>query len=173
MSLQTTATVQASIAWTQLDTQTLSRISDIGSVGMDNAITNGSGNEQVNMLWHDVITIPSGSTVTINCQSLIRNIFKQDVTVGFERVRAISIKNQEEDAGAYVLVHATGVDGLTGIFGGSTGRGICHPKCSIIFPNIIEGWAISATHRTLSIQDAANSGCSIEIAIIGTSGSGG
>lgn len=171
--INTTATVQAALAWTQLDTQALTRISDIGSVGMDEAVINGSGDSQINMLWHDVITIPSGSTVSYNMQSLIRNIFNQDVTVGFQKVRAISIKNQSEDAGAFLFVHATGIDGLTGIFGGSTGRGVIHPKCSILFPNIIQGWTINSTHRTLSIQDAAGSGCSIEIAVIGVSGSGG
>lgn len=172
MSVTTTATIQADLNWAQIDRQPLTHIADIGSVSTDNALSNGSGNEECNMLWHDIFTLGSGQSKYINLQSLIRTVFSQDVTVGFEKVRCIAIKNQSENIGAYITVTASGSNGFTSIFSGSTGKAPVHPKCSIIFPNVIEGWTVSGASKQIEINDAGGSGCTFEIAVIGVSGSG-
>lgn len=172
MSIITTATIQADLNWSQIDDQTLTHIADIGSVATDNHLTTGSGDELCNMLWHDVITLPSGGTQAINLQSLTRTIFSKTVVVGFENVKCIAIKNQNENTGAYLTITASGADGFTSMFDGSTGKVPCHPKCSIVFPNVLKGWTISVTNRTFYLNDIGGSGVTVEIAVIGCSGSG-
>ncbi len=172
MSIATTATIQADLNWSQIDDQSLTHIADIGSVSTDNALTNGSGDSLCNMLWHDVITLPSGGTYTINLQSLTRVVFGSNVAVGFENVKCIAVKNQDTNIGAYLTVTASGADGFTSIFDGSTGKAPVHPKCSIVFPNIVRGWTVSPTNRKFYLNDIGGSGVTIEVSVIGCSGSG-
>ena len=170
MSILTTGTVQAGLNWAQVDNQPLTHIADIGGVYTDNNLTDGSGTEQVNMLWHDVLTLPSGGSTYLNLQSLTRTLFGKTVTVGFQTVRCIAVKNQNEDSGAYFTITASGSNGFTSIFSGATGKAPVHPKCSIVFPNVIDGWAVSAGSRQIEINDAGGSGCVFEISVIGVSG---
>jgi hypothetical protein len=168
--INTTANIQSAIQWTQLDTKTLTKVSDIGSVGSDNALLNGNGNEQVNLIWHDVLTLPSGGTETINLISLVRTIFGQDVSVGFTNVKGIAIKNQSEDIGAYITITASGGAPFSEMFGGDSGTAIVHPKCAVNFSNIIEGWDVDGTNSLFYINDVGGSGVTVEIAVVGTSG---
>lgn len=172
MSIITTATIQADLNWSQIDDQTLTHIADIGGVATDNILTNGSGDSLCNMLWHDVITLPSGGSYIIDLQSLTRTIFSKTVVVGFENVKCIAVKNQDENIGAYLNVAASGADGFLSIFDNAAGKAPCHPKCSIVFPNVITGWTVSSTNKKIFLNDVGGSGVIVEIAIIGCSGSG-
>jgi hypothetical protein len=172
MAVNTTAIIKCGIEWVQTDVQALTRLADIGSVLCNENILDGSGDQEVNMIWHDVITIASGGIESINIQSLNRVIFGKEVTVGFESVKGIAVRNQSEDIGAFVTITASGGTGFVDMFGGDTGTSIIHPKCADVFSNIIEGWPVSSSNNTFFINDVGGSGCTLEIIIVGCSGSG-
>ena len=170
MAIQTTGTLSASIAWSQVDTNTYSRTTDSGSIACSLSIADGSGNSQANCIWTDTDTIPSGGTVQIDLLSLPRDIFGETATITFSRVRGLVFKNAETTAGRYFSIAATGLNAFTDPFAGGSGGMPVQPSCALPLFNSIAGYTVGTGNRYIYLEDTSGHGCSYSVALIGVSG---
>ncbi len=170
MTLTNTANLDCSIDFTALETNSLSRISDIGSVGASVSLSQGTGTEQIDCCWHDVRTASGNSSDFLDLSSLRFTLFDQEGTVSFNKIRGIIVKNQSESSGDIITIAATGSNAFTRPFNGGSGNQPVYAKSAANFYNPIEGWTVDSTHKYLSIRNETVSGINYEIAIVGVTG---
>lgn len=170
MSIHTTGNLSADITWTQIEEASLTKISDIGQVTQDTTLTNGTGNSQADAIWHDVRTLPSGSSESFDLTSLVRILFEQEGSMSFVNVKGIIVKNRNEAVGEYLSIFATGATPFDEPFNGGSGNLPIHPLCSLPLFNYISGWTVDTNNRSISIVNNSNTGIVYEVAIIGVTG---
>jgi hypothetical protein len=170
MSIRTTGNLSAEISWTQIEEASLTKISDIGQVTQSNALTDGTGNRQADAIWHDVRTLPSGSSESFNLTSLTRTLFEQEGSMSFVNVKGLIVKNRSEDVGEYLAIYATGATAFDEPFLGGSGNLPIHPLCSLPLLNYIEGWDVDSSNRTITILNRSTQSIDYEIAVIGVTG---
>ncbi len=143
----------------------------MGACKSDLIFHNGSGDNQVNNLFHVVDTMPSGGEVQYNLSSLTFTIFNDTYTVTYLGgvVKGLTIRNTETEAGRDIIVACTGVGAFNDPFDGHDGYYVLKPQG--IFPviNSLDGFPISSGNSLFSLIDGGT-GAGYEIAIIGTSG---
>ncbi len=170
MGVTTTGNLNATISFVQLDTQNLSRISDVGSVSVDVSLPDGTGEQEINAIYHLSGVLPSGGSYTIDLLNLPREIFEEEVSVSFTKVRGIIIKNKSEVAGHNISVAATGVNSFTDLFNGGSGNFPVFPKYAFNQAKPLDGWTISNSNRYLAILDTSGHGTAYDLCIVGNSG---
>jgi hypothetical protein len=170
LGVTTTGNFNATISFVQLDSQNLSRISDVGSVSADISLPDGTGNQQINTIYHLSGVLPSGGSFTLDLLDLSRDIFQETVSVLFTKVKGIIIKNTSTTVGHNITVAATGLNSLTDLFNGGSGNFPVFPLGAFVQSKAIDGWSISPSNRYLSIIDSGGFGTGYEIAIVGNSG---
>lgn len=166
MGITTYSNLNCTLAWSQVDQQTLTKINDSGRVASDITFTDGSGSGAVNAVWHYSGVLPSGGSVTFDFQALSRTIFEETASIGFSKIRAIIIKNKSETAGEHITVAATGTTPFIDLFSG-TGAYVIHPTAALPAANPLHGWTITSSNRKLSIADSSGQGVAYEIAVVG------
>jgi hypothetical protein len=170
MSIRTTGNLFAEITWTQIEEASLTKISDIGQVTQDSTLTNGTGNSQADAIWHDVRTLPQGSSESFNLTSLTRILFEQEGSMSFVNVKGIIVKNRSEEAGENLAVLATGSTPFDEPFNGGSGNMPVYPLCSLPLLNYIDGWLVDTNNKSISIVNNGSTGIVYEIAVIGVTG---
>lgn len=170
MSLLTTASLDGSVSWTAVETNQLSKISDIGSIGSNLSLTYGTGNSEIDTCWHDVRLVSGSQTDVLDLTSLVFTLFGQDGTVSFHNVKGIVVKNQSENIGEYLTVCAIGSNALKEPFNNDSGNMPVHPTAAINLMNPIVGYTVDGSHKNLSIINPSSSGVTYEIAIVGVTG---
>jgi hypothetical protein len=170
LSINTTATLSAFIAWTALQDSILTRVTDIGSVTSELSLIYGTGLSQCDAIFHDVIELPANSSISLDFTDLTRVLFDQEGTLNFNKVRGICVKNQSEDSIGIVNVLATGSNAFTDPFNGGSGNIPVYPTTSFLLSNTILGWDSGPGHRHISVANPSATGVTIEIAVVGVTG---
>lgn len=167
LSLSSVVTVKAE--WNQTDTQqSNSRYSDIGSVNYATGLN--STNSQINLIHHDIRTIPSGQQSEIlDLFALSRSLFSGTNTVNFSGagIKTIAIENISSGVGRDLTIRNTGLAGFGEPFGYSTGFPV--PALSPeIRHNHLSSWSVHTGARYLNINNQ-NTGQTLgyEILILG------
>lgn len=175
MALTLTSTITAKISWNQQDTdQVQSTANDLGGVSYEENLTAGSGNEQVNTLWHDVRTLPSGGEETLDLFSLTRELFNGSFSVSFSggNIKGLEIKNINTNVGADIRLRATGSNAFTVPWDGGSGNNAINAKSPLQLANLITGWDVTESQRYLQVVDIGGSGVQYYIGIVGVSPTG-
>lgn len=170
MSLINTANLSAGISFTAVETNSLSRITDIGSVLSDISLTQGTGNSQCDCIFHAIRTASGAGSDTIDLSSLEFTLFDQLGTLSFHNVKGIVVKNASESTGDIISVIATGSNALKSPFNNGSGNIPVYPTASVLFSNPILGWTIDSTHKNISVSNDGPSGLMYEICIVGVTG---
>lgn len=171
MSIEATAVINSSLAWVFTDHTDEIRINDIGTVQSELNLTNGSGDDNINLIYHKEATLTAGATEFFTLANLPFDVFNDTFPISFSGgvVKGLIVRNTSENRGAYLRVAFTGVAAFDDYFDGNT---ICTiwPKCSHSQANTYDGWLIDGSNHEFAIIDAAGSGVSYELCIVGTSG---
>lgn len=170
MSIRTTGSLSADVTWTQIEEATLTKISDIGQVSNDLTLTDGTGNRQNDAIWHDVRTLPAGSSENFDLTSLTRILFDQSGPMSFVNVKGIIVKNRAVTIGENLSIKATGTTAFDEPFYGGSGNIPIYPMCALPLQNYIAGWNVSSLHKIVSIFNDSSTGIIYEIAVIGVTG---
>ena len=171
MTVVTKATIQAAIAWTQIDTPnpnyTTATVEDAGSVSFAKILTSGTGNSAINNVWWDTTgVIPSGGKTTYNFSSISRGLFGATLESNFTNIKAIIIENKSSGTNS-IYVTATGTNGFKYPFNGASSGLIIPPLSPAIFINYISGWTVDATHKILQLNNSANTGIGYRMGVLG------
>lgn len=170
MSLINTANISAGISFTAVETNSLSRITDIGSVLSDISLTQGTGNSECDCVFHAIRTASGNGSDTLDLTSLSFTLFDQIGTLSFHNVKGIVFKNNSESTGDVLAVVATGTNPFKSPFNSSSGNIPIYPTASVLFNNPIVGWTVDSTHKTISVTNSGSSGLLYEVCIVGVTG---
>lgn len=167
--LTCTANLQPEINWSIQEETSLSLVTDIGAVGSDLNLTHGTGQQNLNAIHHDVITVSGNGTHILNFRSIPRPLFSQTGYLNFSNVKGIIFKNQSEEVADILRIRATGVGAFTEPFGGSSGDIPVHPMTSFSLLNYIEGWN-PPNPAYITIVNTSPSAINCEVATVGVTG---
>lgn len=178
MALNTTANLECTLTWSHRDTGQNTNssdaiiLTDIGSVSIDEDMLQGTGSQMVCQRFHEVRTLSPSGSYSYDFHSLEQPVFGgvMDVTFSGGYIRAILIKNSADTPGANIKVVATGTDGFNAPFSNGTGGILVGPKSPCLLANIMDGWRVTSTEKSITIIDEAGSGCIFSISVVGTSG---
>lgn len=170
MAITTQATLTATLAWVQSDTDREgTTITDSGTLTYSKTFEDGNSDSQINRLWHDVRTLPSGGTDSFDLTALTREVFGGNTEVSFSggSIKAILIENLSSDLASDIRFLASGAAAFTGPFGYNDTEVIIKPLSPFLIANRLDGWDVGLLHKNFSIQDIGGSGVQYEISVIG------
>lgn len=76
-----------------VDTLNLTDVTDTATVSYSVTMADGSGADQANRYWRDVITTAAGQTVTIDLTDLELNVFAGTGTLNLAKQKVVAIRN--------------------------------------------------------------------------------
>jgi len=169
------ATLSASLAWTQINTLDLSTVVDSATLGPSSSITDGTGANQANLLWHDKRTIAASANDDIDLYGVLEDVFGG--AVNFAVVKGLLIANLGVSAATPVptagetltIGAATVGTEFDSIFAGvGTSKLVLHSGGILFLSSPIDGLAVVATTADiLRISNVGASSIDYSIAIIG------
>lgn len=171
MATKTTANFATILSWSQIDTNTFSRVCDLGEVSTDLAFMNYTGSipSSIDSVWYETGVLPSGGSVKIDLQALSRVVFGETVTISLNRVMGLIVKNVNQTDGDVFSISTTGSNPFSDIFAGEEYTVPIYPAASLGFTKPTSGWAVTGANNEIFLDDGGQ-GCSYEIGIIGFSG---
>jgi len=179
MSTNTTSTLQLSLSWNQVDTESgniSNTLTDAGYYIYNRTWSSGTGNECVNQLYHETRTLASGEFREYNMSVLVRPVFSGSINQSFSNIRGFVIENISSGtgiSGTYfnndIAIRATGVSGFSGLFNGQSGNYLIPAKSPFVLINYSTGLPVTTGQDRIFVHNNTNSGVSYRIAIVGLS----
>ena len=169
MSITLNSTVYAGATWTEKSTTDITVLTDAGTLTIDGDLQFGSGNNQINTVWHDTQTLSVSGYDTIDLSGLTRNLFGDSYDISFIGgvIKSLSVNNIGT---GNIAIDFSVTDAFNGPVRGGTGLlDVPGRSCSEL-SNMRSGWAVSASKRYIQISDVDGSGSPYEIAILGVTG---
>lgn len=166
MAITTNCIFKSAIYWQQKDTQNLGFLNDTGEIGITLPLSTGSGESQLNQVFYEANTLPSGQSVSYDLTDLTRSILNSDVPVSFTKVKGIVVKNKGESVGEIISISVTGSNAFTDLLEDGTSLRV-YPGASQSFFRPIDGWTISPTGCMIQVNDLYSYGVDYEISIVG------
>jgi len=137
-------------------------VTDTATVNLTFALADGTGDDQANGYYKDVITIAASVTATVDLRSLPLNVMGGTGTVSLAKVKALLVKNRSTTAS--LAVGGTTSNRWTALAAGATTIGpdgvlyVSHPK---------GGYATSASDKVIAITNNGGSAADVELYIVG------
>ena len=173
MSVNITGVLASSLQWTAVETEanttsTNNTITDSGQIAYTFNLTSGTGDGQVNQLWHDIRVLDTGNTEEFDLQSLTQSVLNGTFTVSFDAVKGLEIKNESDST---IGVSMTGSNPFGEPLAFPTGIIPIPPSGSFKIPdNVKSGWTVDSSNAIFQVHDVDSSGAQYQIAVIGVSG---
>lgn len=170
MALTTTANISCLINFTSVESNGLSRVSDIGEISSEQNFSDGTGNNACDITWHAIRTASGNNSDVIDLTALPFNLFGYDSNVNFHNIKGIAVHNTSETEGYKISLLGTGSNAFKAPFNNGSGDIPIYPTDCLVLSNSITGWTVDATHKTLTVTNPNPTGIDYEIAIIGVTG---
>lgn len=172
MAITLNANINAGLSWAQKSETGVTTITDAGNLTIDGDLTDGTGYNEANLLWHDIRTLTVFGGETIDLFELTKTMFNDTFDISFSGgyVKAITINNTA--SGDIELNYNTGIlsNPMNGPLRGGSGIIDIPARSAIALSNVRAGWEVSTSQRNLYVYDVGGSGATYEIAIIGITG---
>jgi hypothetical protein len=166
MAITTNCIFKSAIYWQQKDTQNLGFLNDTGEIGITLPLSTGSGNSQVNQVFYESGTLPSGQSVEYDLTDLTRTILNSDVPITFAKVKGISVKNKGTSSGHIISISVTGSNAFEDLLEDGTSLRV-YPGAAQTFFRPIDGWTITSSGCIFQINDLYSYGVPYEISVVG------
>lgn len=167
MAVTTDAILKSAIYWQQKDEQNISKFHDIGEIGISLSVSTGSGESQVNQVYYEENTLPSGQSISYDLTDLTRNVLESEINISFSNIKGIVVKNKGIDAADIISVSVTGSNAFTELLNGFSSDFFIYPNSAHTFFRPVDGWDIDSSNSIIKINDVYGYGISYEIAVIG------
>jgi hypothetical protein len=165
--------VRASCNWLFQDGLDLSTVSDASKLEYTAALADGTGDGQVDKMWHDERSLSSAQSEDLDLTGLDLTLFGSTVTIVLAKVKALLIVNTSTTAGDDLLVGGAGAgnDGWGAPFDGDQDAQVSVPADSVLMlMNKKDGWTVTGgSNDALRIENTSANTVTYRIAIIGTS----
>ena len=169
MAITLNSTIYSGISWTQKSVESVSTITDAGSMVLNGDLQNGSENNCANVLWHDKQTLSAGGSDTIDLSGLTRTLFNDSYDISFigGTIKSVTINNVGTGDISWDFNTSNAFN--SPLIGGTNSIHI--PGVSAVtVSNMRSGWTVDASHRYIKISDIDGSGSLSEFAIVGVTG---
>jgi len=169
MATSLATTLSLSLRATLTNTLDLSTPKDDLSYAFADALSQGTGLDAGDVLWHDTRTLTATTSENLDLAGSLTNGL--GTTVTFAKVKAIIIVNKSTTAGYNLDIGNATSNGWTTMFGGSThtikvGPGGCFANWN---PSLAGFAVTAATGDQLKINNGNAASVDYDIVIIGTS----
>lgn len=165
--------IQASLSWVFLETLDLSTISDSSKLQFTTDLSNGTGDDEADRVWHDERTLATSTQEDLDLTSLATTVFADSVTINLATVRALLIINTATTAGENLLVGGAGSGGNAWgeAFNGDQDAQVVVPADStLLLVNKKSDWPVTnGSSDQLRITNDGVGNISYKIVIAGTS----
>ena len=137
-------------------------VTDTATVNLAFALADGTGDDQANGYYKDVITIAASGTATVDLRALPLTIMGGTGTVSLAKIKTLLVKNRSTTAS--LSVGGTTSNRWTALAAGATTLGpdgviyVSHPK---------GGYATSASDKVIAITNNGGSAADVELYIVG------
>ncbi len=143
----------------------LSTPKDDFDLTLSDTLSNGTGNDQVDVVWHDQRTLATTSENLDLAGSLTSSF---GTTVTFAKVKAFCIKNTATTTNQIVTVGGAGATQFVNWVGAVTDTVKIGPAAILLLWSPMDGYAVGAGASDL-LKIATNASITYDIWIIGTS----
>ena len=135
--------------------------------GTGNPSQSGVTFTQNNIFAFNSGVVSGNNSVSLDFNSLNASNLGSDYTFNFEKVKGITIHNQETGVGYILTINATGSDGYTGIFNGESGNLEIHPEGTFSYINKF-GTDCPASYGKLWLINDTSNDISYQMVAVGT-----
>ena len=172
MAITSTNTLSNDINISITETNGNTTKTEIDSLGYSVQLTQGTGTGQVNGQAKITGTIPSGNTLSIDFEAIVKNQFGASYTLNFNKIKAFVFYNEATGINDSVNIIATGSNALTGIFNGGSGNIIVKPYGTYSYFDYYGDLQSASDHRYLYFKNnsPASGGVNYSYLIIGVTG---
>jgi len=164
----TSAAKSQALSATYRDTGTHNNVSDaitLGSGGIaafSKSLTDGTGANKANKLWHQQRSISAGANDDLDLRSLTDRF---TTALVFSKLKWFFLRLTSPATGVKLVMGNYGANGFTGWFGATT-----HTEDvadHVDKTNQIDGWTVDATHRYLRINNPGGAAVTYDIILVG------
>ena len=162
----------ASIDWTFSDALDLSTISDNAKLAFSLDLADGTGDNQVDKIWHDKRTIAIAADDDIDLRgtgaNMTHSIFGGTVTIELAKVKAILIKNLSTVSGEDLTIGGHPTQDFSAPFGASGDKIKLGAGGALLLTQPVDGWTVTdGTSDTLRIHNDGAASVNYDIVIAG------
>jgi hypothetical protein len=125
------------------------------------ALTNGTGANQGQVGWADLVSIPAGQTYLVDLLAAGENVFGLLGLVSFSYVRGLYVENQETSASNYVLVGIASGNDINGYAAWVEGGG------TLLWTAPLAGRQITSANRYLTISNPGAAPVAVAVGLYG------
>jgi len=171
MSDTLAADIKASIDWLFEESLDLSIVTDSSKLEYSKGLSDGVGENQADLLWHDTRTIAAGANDDLDLTALVKSLHGGSITLSLAKVKAILIHNTAEDAAEDLQVDSSAPASIVAPFGGSATSLVEIPADSpLLLVNRNAGWpVVEGSADILRITNLGTGPIDYKIVIVGTS----
>ena len=154
------------LAWDFVNGLDLSDVTDEKTLDWNDSLTNGTGTDQGNMMWHDERTLATTSEDLDLAGSLV-NAFGRTIT--FTKIKGLFVKNTSTTTGQNVLVGGAAANQFVNWVSDASDEVVVGPNGCLALWSPMDGYAVTAaTGDILRIETDANITYRIVLVGVGT-----
>ena len=164
--------LKASLTWLLSEALDLSTVSDHAKLEYDETVTDGTGADEADLLWHDERQVVAAANDDLDLTALTQTVFGSTVTVSFAKVKALLIVNTSTTAGDALHVGGAGAGAAfaTPFSGDADALVEVGADGCLLLSNKKDGWTVTpTTGDVLRIHNPGAASVTYRIALIGTS----
>lgn len=163
--------VKASLAWLLSESLPLSTVVDNAALEYDQALADGTGADEADVLWHDERTLAASSNDDLDLTDLAMAVFGGSVAVDFAKVKAILLVNTSTTSGDVLHVGGAGAAAFSAPFANDDDAVVeVGADSPLLLVNKKDGWTVTAsTAHVLRIHNPGANSITYRIVIVGTS----
>ncbi len=145
-----------------IDDMNTTTVTDTATANLAFTLADGTGNDQANGYFKDVITIAAGGTATVDLRSLTLTLMGGTGTLSLAKVKTLLVKNRS--TAASLSVGGTTSNRWTALAAGATTVGpdgvlyVSHPKA---------GYATTASDKVIAITNNGAAAADVELYVVG------
>ena len=162
LSFSVTGLVSFAPAWTDTDADNFVNVLDSSSVSIQTALTNGTGDDQANGYWRDVVTIAAAGTYSADLKALPRQVMGGTADTDFAKVKLLAVRNLSDsatlDVGDTITDRWTALSASPITLGPDAVLYVVHPN---------SGYTVGASDKVLAITNNGGSAADVELYVVG------
>ena len=147
---------------------TVGTVTDLNSVNLDDALTDGVGLNMSDRVWYSRRTVTAAAE-TLDLTALTRTVQGNTVTTNFAKIKGLLIHNRNTTAAKKLTIGAAATNAWTAWSSVATSTILIQPDGQLhLWAPDLAAWAVSGTTKNLKIDPGADT-IEYTIAILGTS----
>lgn len=157
--------------WLFSDALDLSTVADASQVSYARSLSDGTGADQADKIWHDSRTVSAGASDDLDMTALPQSIFGGTINISLSKVKALLIVNTSTTTGDQLRVGGAPANSFSAPFNGvAASLALVGPDSPLLLSNKRDGWTVTpGTGDILRIHNPTSNAITYRIVIVGVS----